>query len=188
MVIVTATRARSPSGVYAVNGTSTTARSAFIHHFSKVERQHMSSNTKTASTSQRPVRRDVAIALAAGLLIVVAFQAALTLGAPFGAAAQGGTNPGRLPDELRVASGIGGMVFFFAALVVLARGGRNLIHLPAAVVRVGTWVIVAILGVGVLMNFASSSPWERYGWGPFTLVLFVMCIVLARSGAPGRQA
>jgi hypothetical protein len=150
--------------------------------------EHKSRKTKTMSTSQRPVRRDIALTLAAGLLIVVAFQAALTLGAPFGAAAQGGTNPGRLPDELRVASGIGALIFLFASLVVLARGGRNLIHLPAAMVRVGTWVIVALLGVGALLNFASSSPWERYGWGPFTLVLLVMCVVLARSGAPGRKA
>ncbi|MCY7289825.1 MAG: hypothetical protein LH624_16675, partial [Cryobacterium sp.] len=92
------------------------------------------------------------------------------------------------PDELRVASGIGGLVFLFASLVVLARGGCNLIRLPAGVVRVGTWVIVALLGVGALMNFASSSPWERYGWGPFTVVLFVLCVVLARSGAPHRQS
>ena len=85
-----------------------------IHHFSSLERQHMSGNAKTTSTSDPLVRRDVALALAAGLLIVVAFQAALTLGAPLGAAAQGGTNPGRLPDELRVASGIGGLIFLFA--------------------------------------------------------------------------
>ena len=148
----------------------------------------MFSNIQTMSTSQRPVRRDVALTLAAGLLVVVAFQAALTLGAPFGAAAQGGTNPGQLPDELRIASGVGAFVFLFASLVVLARGGCNLVHLPAAVVRVGTWVIVAMLGVGALMNFASSSPWERYGWGPFTVVLFVLSVVLGRSGMPNRRA
>jgi hypothetical protein len=33
-----------------------------------------------------------------------------------------------------------------------------------------------------LMNFASSSPWERFGWGPFTLVLFLLGVVLARGG------
>ena len=148
----------------------------------------MSSNTKTMSTSERPVRRETALALAAGLLIVVAFQAALTLGAPFGAAAQGGTNPGRLPDANRVASAIGGLLFLFGSLIVLARGGYNLIRLPAAVVRVGTWAIAALLGLGVLMQLASSSPWERYGWGPFTLVLFVLGVVLARSRTPDRQA
>ena len=37
------------------------------------------------------------------------------------------------------------------------------------------------------MNFASFSLWERFGWGPFTLVLLMLSVVLARSGvAPGR--
>ena len=83
----------------------------------------MLSKTKPSRTNDRPVRPRVAIVLAAGLLIVVAFQAALTFGAPFGAAAQGGTNPGRLPDALRLVTGLGAVVWLFAALVVLARGG-----------------------------------------------------------------
>jgi hypothetical protein len=148
----------------------------------------MSVKTKAMSITQRPVRRGVAVALATGLLIVVAFQAALTFGAPWGAAAQGGTNPGRLPDDLRLASGIAAIMFLLAALIVLAEGGRNRAHLPPVVVRVGTWVIVVLLGVGVLMNVASSSPWERYGWGPFTLVLFFLSVLLVRGGSPNPQA
>jgi hypothetical protein len=35
---------------------------------------------------------------------------------------------------------------------------------------VETSVLVGLLGVGGLLNFASSSSWERFGWGPFTLV------------------
>jgi hypothetical protein len=144
--------------------------------------------TKPSRTNGRPVRPRVAIVLAAGLLIVVAFQAALTFGAPYGAAAQGGTNPGRLPDALRLVTGLGAVVWLFAALVVLARGGRALVPLPDAVARVGTWVVVGLLGLGALLNFASSSPWERFGWGPFTLVMFVLCVLLARSGSPGHRA
>ena len=34
---------------------------------------------------------------------------------------------------------------------------------------------------GALMNFASSSPWERFLWGPLALVLAGLCFVLARS-------
>jgi len=50
-------------------------------------------------------------------------------------------------------------------------------------------VLVGLLGVGALMNFASSSPWERFAWAPFTLVLFIFGVVLARSGLPsGRPA
>ena len=148
----------------------------------------MPTKSKTMPITKRPVRRGVASALATGLLIVAAFQAALTLGAPWGAAAQGGTNPGRLPDDLRLASGIAAIVFLLAALIVLAKGGRNDPHLPPVVVRVGTWVIVVLLGVGVLMNAASSSPWERYGWAPFTLVLFVLSVLLVRGGSPNPQA
>jgi hypothetical protein len=128
-------------------------------------------------------RPRVAIALAGGLLIVSAFQVALTFGAPFGAAAMGGTNPGRLPDEVRVVTGFSAALWLFAALVVLARGGRALVSLPDAVARKGTWVVVAFLGLGALMNFASSSRWERFGWGPFTAVLFALGLGLARSGS-----
>jgi len=130
----------------------------------------------------------VAIVLVTGLLIVVAFQAALTLGAPFGAAAMGGTNPGKLPDAVRLVSGFLTLVWFLAAMVVLARGGRALVPVPHAVARVGTWVLVGLLGVGAVMNFASSSPWERWGWGPFTLIMLTLCVVLARRDWPKRPS
>jgi hypothetical protein len=127
--------------------------------------------------------------LAGGLLIVTAFQAALTFGAPLGAAAQGGTNSGQLSDDLWLVTAINAVIWLFAVLLVLARGGHALVSLPEAVSRVGTWVLVALLGLGALMNFASSSPWERFGWGPFTLVLLILGVVLARSGLPpGRPA
>lgn len=67
-------------------------------------------------------------------------------------------------------------------------GGRPIVALPEAVSRRGTWVLVALLGVGTLMQFASSSPWERFGWGPFTLVLFILAIVLARTELPAARS
>jgi hypothetical protein len=130
----------------------------------------------------------VAVALAVGCLIVATFQAALTLGAPFGAAALGGANPGQLPDALRIVTALQTVVWLFAALLVLARAGFALLPLPEAVSRAGTWVLVGLLGLGTLMNFASPGPWERLGWGPFTLVMFILCIVLARSGLTTGRA
>ena len=139
--------------------------------------------------NDQPVRPRVAFVLAAGLMVVTAFQAALTLGAPLGAAAQGGTNPGQLPDPLRLVTGPLVVVWLFATLLVLARGGIALLPLLSGVTRLGTWVLVGLLAMGALMNFASSSPWERFGWGPFTLVLLILGVVLARSGLPaGRSA
>ena len=138
----------------------------------------------TPPINDQPVRPRVAVVLAVGLLIVSAFQAALTLGAPLGAAAMGGTTPGQLPDPIWLVTGLFTVVWLFAALLVLPRGGYALVPLPKAVARVGPWVLVGLLGVGALMNFASSSPWERFGWGPFTLVLFTCGVTLARSGVP----
>lgn len=128
-------------------------------------------------------RPRVAVLLAGGLVIVSAFQLALTLGAPLGAAAMGGTNAGRLPDGVRVVTGFAAAVWLLAALLVLARGGRPFVAFPDSVSQKGTWVLVAFLGLGAMMNFASSSRWERFGWGPFTAILFILALVLARSGS-----
>jgi hypothetical protein len=145
--------------------------------------------TKPRHPNDQLVGPRVALVLGGGLLIVTAFQAALTFGAPLGAAALGGTNSGQLPDALRLVTGISTVIWLFAVLLVLARGGHALVPLPKAVPRVGIWMLVGLLSLGTLMNFASSSMWERFGWGPFTLVLLILAVVLARSGPPaGRPA
>jgi hypothetical protein len=138
--------------------------------------------------SERPVRGGAAIAVAAGFLVVAAFEVALALGAPFGAAAFGGANPGTLPPPLRVAGGASAAVWVFAALLILARGGISLTPLPKGFSRRGTWILVGYLALGTVMNLASSSPWERYGWAPFSLGLMILCIVVARGGMTSRRA
>jgi len=54
--------------------------------------------------SRSPRARPLAVVLACGLAVVVAFQVSLVAGAPWGAAAWGGSQPGQLPAGLRVAS------------------------------------------------------------------------------------
>lgn len=144
----------------------------------------MLAETNPRRTSDPPAAAGVTFALSGGILVVTAFQAALTLGAPLGAAAQGGAHPGQLPDDLRLATGVATVLWLVAALLVLARGGHAVVALPQAVLRVGAWVLVGLLTVGAVLNFASSSSWERFGWGPFTLVLLTLSVVLSRSGLP----
>ncbi|MCU1584557.1 MAG: hypothetical protein JWM49_1113 [Microbacteriaceae bacterium] len=137
---------------------------------------------------ERPVRRRAAMAAAAGFLVVAAFEVALALGAPFGAAAFGGTNAGTLPPPLRVAGGVSAAVWIFAALLILSRGGLSIAPLPKSLARRGTWILAGYLGLGTVMNVASSSPWERYGWASFSLAMMILCIVVARGGvAPSKK-
>ncbi len=124
--------------------------------------------------------RGVAVAAAVGSLVIAIFQAALALGAPLGRAAWGGTRT-HLPRSLRIASAAAVVFWLFAALIVLGRAEFRVSPLPDTVARWGAWILVGVLLVGALMNFASSSPWERFLWGPLALVLAVLCFVLARS-------
>jgi hypothetical protein len=68
-------------------------------------------------------------------------------------------------------------VWIFASLVVLGRAEIG--PLSGSYLRWASWVLVGVLVVGALMNAASKSRWERFGWAPFTLVLAVLCAVVA---------
>jgi hypothetical protein len=131
--------------------------------------------------------RTLSIIAAVGFGVIAAFQLAIALGAPFGRASWGGTHVAELPIELRIASGVAVGVYVLAAHVVLARAGVVHSPLSAEALRRGTWVIVGLSAVGSLMNFASPSDWERLLWGPFALVLTVLCFLVARSG-PERSS
>ena len=116
-----------------------------------------------------------------GFVVLAAFQAALAAGVPWGRAAWGGRQSGRLPRNLRVASAFSMVVWLLAALLVLDRAGIPLVDLPDAFSLWGTWALVVLLPIGALMNFASSSPYERFGWGPIALVMALLTLVVALS-------
>jgi hypothetical protein len=123
----------------------------------------------------------VAGAAAGGFLAVSCFQVALALGAPFGSAAFGGAHAGRLPAELRLASALSAGFWLLAAIHALSRGGFTS-RFPRAGNRTFSWVLLGVTAVEALLNAASSSPWERFGWAPATLALAALCLILGRSG------
>jgi hypothetical protein len=126
--------------------------------------------------------RTAAVAAAVGFLAIAAFQAALAAGAPLGRAAWGGTHT-QLPTGLRVASAFAFGVWALGALIVLGRAGFHVSVLPSAFLWWGTWILVGVLAVGALLNFASPSSWERFVWGPAALILAGLCLLLALSAA-----
>ncbi|MEN0128319.1 MAG: hypothetical protein AAGC49_02675 [Brevundimonas sp.] len=109
------------------------------------------------------------------LSTVAAFQAALALGAPWGAASWGGSHPGVLPSEQRISSAVAVPVYL--ALAGLAFGVVGTPTVRRRVLRVAS----VALGAGALLNLASPSLVERIVWVP---VSAVGCIALWRAAPP----
>ena len=78
------------------------------------------------------------------------------------------------------------VVFFAAALVVLGRAGYWGMRL-SGVYRVGTLLLAVAMGLGAVMNLASSSVWERFIWAPVALVLAASSFIVARGRRPEAE-
>jgi hypothetical protein len=100
----------------------------------------------------------------------------LALGVPLGSAAWGGAHD-RLPAGLRAAGALSAGVLLIAAFVVLGEAGYW--SGPSALLRWGTWALVALLAFSALGNFASASRWERILLGPIALSVSVLCLIVA---------
>ena len=120
-----------------------------------------------------------ATAAAVGFFGIAAFQVALAVGAPLGRAAWGG---GRIACRRACGSRARARSWFLlAATIVLGRAAIQISPLPPAVLRWGTLILVALLPLGAIMNLASSSPWDRFLWGPLALALALLTFVVAVS-------
>lgn len=143
----------------------------------------------TSSPADLPLRtRRAARAAAGGLAGVVAFQAAVAAGAPWGRWTQGGGTPGPLAVPGRVVAVVSAAVLTAMALGLLARTGQGpAAGAPRRLVDVVAWVSTVYLGLGVALNLATPSPQERALWAPVTAVLFglALVVVLGTRGASG---
>ena len=115
-------------------------------------------------------------ALTTGL--VVGFQLALALGAPWGAYAMGGAFPGRMPPPMRVAAVVQAAVLIGLAIVVLSAAGLVAPGLVDAWPWL-TWVPVVVSAVAVVLNASTRSRGERRIWLPVTLVLLACSLGVA---------
>ena len=122
----------------------------------------------------------IATVIAVVLLVAItAFQAALALGAPLGAAAWGGQHPGVLPRRLRIGSAIAAVVVY-PLVILLVLDAAGIVDAPWLPVRGAPvmWALTALLALGALANLASRSAPERV-WGPVALAVAVCCAIIA---------
>jgi len=134
------------------------------------------------------------VALGAALLLmgIALFQAALAVGVPWGSAAYGGGAAGAdgvLPIGLRISSAVATVLLTLAALVILIRGGVMRVGVRShRLARWSAWGIVGFLVLNTLGNLSSSSTVERWVLGGITLVLVILCGVVALRGPGSRRA
>jgi hypothetical protein len=123
---------------------------------------------------------EAAAYVAIGLLAVLTvFQAALALGAPWGAGAWGGRHPGVLPLGHRIASAAAIVVYALIGLVVADAAG--LIEVFGSIPGWLLWALVGFFGLGTLANLASRSKVERI-WAPVSAVL-AFCVAIVAAGS-----
>ena len=129
------------------------------------------------------IRRIAGIVYAAATAVVVAFQIALALGAPWGAYAMGGAYPGQFPPALRIAALVQAGILIGLAGIVLARAGIALKSWER-VARWMVWVAVAFSAVSLLLNLITPSAGERMLWAPVAFALLVCSLMVATGPKP----
>ena len=115
------------------------------------------------------------------LAVVVLFQLALFLGAPWGHLAMGGRFPGKFPTRMRVAALVQGLLLSLLGVIVLVRAGMAFPDYYETS-KVAIWIVVLILSLSLVMNLLTPSKWERIIWAPVVAALVVCSLVIARSG------
>jgi hypothetical protein len=122
-----------------------------------------------------------AVVFAVVTLGVIAFELALALGAPWGAYAMGGTFPGRFPAHMRIAAIGQAIILALVAFLVLSVAG--VVAAPWGTTPVWvTWIIAALLTVGLVLNLITPSAGERRIWAPVVTLMLLCCIVVAVFG------
>lgn len=110
---------------------------------------------------------------AAFCLGVLVFQLCLIGGAPWGHLTQGGSHPGKLPASRRVAAAASAcLMLAMAAAILSAAGGWP--HWP----RWTGWGTLGLMVLSAGMNLATPSRAERLLWGPVTLAMLGLTLVV----------
>jgi hypothetical protein len=123
-----------------------------------------------------------------GLGGVVAFQAAVALGAPWGEWTQGGGTVGRLPVRGRVLAVVSAALLTAMALNLLARAGEGpMTRAPHGLVAVLAWATTVFMGLSVALNLASPSARERALWAPVTAALFALTLFVVLTTRTGQR-
>ena len=113
-------------------------------------------------------------------LVIILFQLALALGAPWGELTMGGQYPGRLPVKMRVAALCQLVLIVLAAIIVLIRAAVVASDL-FEISRSAIWFVVALFFLSAILNIITPSKKERMMGAPIAIILFASSLLVASS-------
>lgn len=119
-----------------------------------------------------------ALVFAGAAAVVVAFQIALALGAPWGAYAMGGAIEAQFPPPMRVAAAVQALLIGLLAAVVLS-DARVVDPDLASGFPWLVWVAVVVSALAVFLNAISRSAGERRIWVPVATVMLISSLLVA---------
>jgi uncharacterized membrane protein SirB2 len=108
------------------------------------------------------------------------FQATLILGAPLGHFAWGGQHR-VLPRRLRIGSAVAIVLYGLFALILMMRAGLLAPWPDMSWIMPASWIILAYLALGVVMNAISRSLPERLTMTPLITALLGLTLIVALS-------
>lgn len=112
--------------------------------------------------------------------VVVVFQIALALGAPWGEYTMGGAFPGVLPPRMRLVALMSALLLTAFGAIVAARAALAFPRLQRHA-RWLIWIVVVYSIAGVALNALTPSSGERALWLPVAIVLALCAGVVART-------
>ena len=125
------------------------------------------------------ISKRAAILHTALMIIVILFQIALALGAPWGQYAMGGSFPGVYPVAMRVAAAGQALFLIFWAAIILARAGLAFARLQK-MARHLIWLFVILSSLATLLNAITPSGPERAIWLPVSVGLLLCNLAVAK--------
>ena len=125
--------------------------------------------------------RFAATVVATAFIVVAALEIFWALGGSWGLSGAWGGGHDHLPAKLRVASAFAALVLVAGAIIVLGRARHWASEDRFGTFHWGTWMLVGVMALSALANFASSSSSERFQNGPVALLLALLCLAAASA-------
>ncbi len=128
--------------------------------------------------------KSTGLAFAIVMGIVILFQAALILGAPWGHLTLGGQWSGALPLKIRLIPAVSIILLLAMVRIVLGACGLR----PPWGPRWLIWPVCAYMALGIAVHIVTPSAAERMLWLPVLTILFGLSLWIGIKRPPVRLA